>query len=160
MPVTGTTIDATDDELQELVDCVRLLLRDYSVNNILLTKVQFKDTEIRKAIDMSVSEYNAMPPETTTDWRNIPEAILFLGAGRWLMLMESFLQIRNQVSVQTDGLGVVGIDDKYQLYAQQMQQLRNDFLQKARDLKTARNLASGYGSLSSGYAHVSRFHHS
>ena len=158
MPITGEDIDATEDELQELVDCVRLVMRDYALNNHLLREVQFEDKEIRKAVDLAVSEYNALPPETSLDWRNIPEALLFLGTTRWLMLSESFLQIRNQVSVQTDGLGVVGIDDKYQLYNQQMQQLRADFNQKSREVKTARNLATGYGSLSSGYANVSRFH--
>ena len=159
MPITGDNIDVTDEELQELVDCIRLHMRDYAINNVLLQDVQFDDADVRKAINLAVSEYNALPPESSISWRALPDALLILGVGRWLMLSESYLQIRNQVSVQTDGLGVVGIDDKQQQYIQTMQMLRKDFKQGIRDLKTARNLAGGYGTLSSGYANVSRFHH-
>lgn len=153
-------IDVTDEELEEVVACIRMFLRDYATNNILLDDVQFKDKEVRRAIRLVESEFNAIPPLTATDWRQIPEAMLFLGVGRWLMLSESFLQIRNQVSVQTDGLGVVGIDDKHNMYASQAQMLRNDFMQQAKELKVSKNLESGYGGMSSGYANVSRFQHS
>ena len=150
-------IDATEDELQEVADMVRMILRDRAQNNILLGDVQFTDAEIKQALRLAVSDYNAMPPISTYGWRDLPEAILILGACRWLMLSESFLQVRNQVSVQTDGLGVVGIDDKNQLYASMAQQLANEFLQRAREVKTAANLANAYGTLSSGYSYVSRF---
>ncbi len=76
------------------------------------------------------------------------------------MLSESFLQIRNQISVQTDGLGVVGLDDKYQLYYNQMQDLKREFKDGTQQFKYAQNIARGFGSLSSGYANVSRFHQS
>lgn len=157
MPVTGESIDATEDELEELLEAVRMLLRDRSDANILLQDVQFSDEEIKRAVDWTVSEFNSMPPNTQSSWRRLPEDLLFIGVASWLMLTESFLQLRNQVSVPTDGLGVVGIDDKTQYYQQLRSQLKSEFQQKARQIKNEMNIAAGFGSLSSGYAGVSRF---
>ena len=155
-----TTLDVTDEEMQEIVSLCRMILRDFVPNNILLDDVQFPDREIRGALRLTMSDYNAMPPITNTSWRQVPEGLLITGMCRWLMMSESFLQMRNQISVQTDGLGVVGLDDKYQLYASQAAQLKNDFQMQARELKTSRNLESGYGTMSSGYSNVSRFQQS
>jgi hypothetical protein len=159
MAITGIT-DITDAELVEFIECVRLMMRDYGVNNHLLKKVQFEDKDINRAIELTVSQWNSTPPVSNATWRHIPEHTLFLGATRWLMQAESFLQVRNQISVQTDGLGVVGLDDKYQLYYNQMQDLRNEFKQETQERKYANNIAGGFGSLGSGYANVSRFHQS
>jgi hypothetical protein len=156
----STTFDISDEEMKEVVDMCRMILRDFIPNNVLLDDVQFPDREIRGALRLTMSDYNAMPPITSVHWRDLPEGLLITGICRWLMLSESFLQARNQISVQTDGLGVVGLDDKYQLYASQAAQLKNDFMMQARELKTSRNLESGYGTMSSGYANVSRFQHS
>jgi len=158
MAITGAAADITEEELQEFIECVRMMMRDYGVNNHLLKKVQFEDEEISRAIDLTVSQWNSTPPVTSTTWRLIPEHLLFLGTCRWLMQAESFLQVRNQISVQTDGLGVVGLDDKYQLYYNQMQDLRSEFKRETQERKYADNIASGFGSVSSGYANVSRFH--
>ena len=150
--------DPSGPELAEFLESVRMLMRDYAPNNLLLEDTQFKDEEIVRAIRMAVSEYNSMSPSTRITWRALPEDLLFLGVARWLTLSESFLQIRNQVAVPTDGLGVVGIDDKFQLYQSLTEQLKQEFQQRCRMLKNEMNLASGYGSLRSGYAGVSRFY--
>lgn len=157
MAVTGEDPDATDEELEELVEHVKLLLRDRAENNILLHDVQFSPKEIKRAITLTESDFDEMPPQTTFGWRNMPEGMLFLGVASWLMLSESFLQVRNQVSVPTDDLGVVQLDDKAPMYQRLRQQLKAEFDQKARARKNEINIASGYGSLSSGYAAVSRF---
>lgn len=147
----------TDPELQEFTDVIRMILRDKTENNILLGDVQFTDDEIRLAVRMATSEFNSMPPSTAMSWRLIPEDILFLGVATWLMLSESFLQLRNQVSIPSDGLGVIGVDDKTQFYQQLRGSLKQEFIAKMREKKNEMNIASGFGSLSSGYTHVSRF---
>lgn len=159
MSLTGTSINASDAELVELAHCIRMVLRDIPSNNILLDAVQFTDDDIKRAIHLTVSEFNAMPVRTSVSWRHLPEALLFMGAARWLMLSESFLQIRNQVSVPMDGVGTIGIDDKYQLYHNQVQDLKRDFMALSREIKNEMNISSGFGSMSSGYSNVSRFHH-
>ena len=159
MAITGTSVNATEEELQEFVDCIRMVFRDYALNNILLDEVQFDDDEVRRAITLATSRFNSTPVLTNFDWRQIPEDILFHGVAYWLMLSESFLQIRNQVSVPADDLGVIGIDDKFQFYNQQAQQMKATFEQHTRDWKDAYNINRGYGSFHSGYSNVSRFHH-
>lgn len=159
MAVTGLDVNITEAERQEFIDCVRLILRDFALNNILLDEVQFSDAEIDRAIEMATLRFNSTPVLTSFDWRSIPEDILFHGVAYWLMLSESFLQLRNQVSVPADDLGVIGIDDKYQLYTQHAQQMRQTFEQHIRDWKDAYNINRGYGSFHSGYSNVSRFHH-
>lgn len=159
MAITGTTVNITDEERQEFIECVRLIMRDYASNNIMLDDVQFTDKEVDRAITLATSRFNSTPVLSALTWRDIPEDILFHGTAYWLMLSESFLQVRNQVSVPADDLGVIGIDDKMQLYNSLAQQMKADFDQRVRDWKDAMNLASGYGSFSSGYSNVSRFHH-
>ena len=80
-----------------------------------------------------------------------------MGALRYLMQSESFLQIRNQTTVQTDGMGAVGLDDKHPMYQRMTTQLKNDFLAAARKYKNQVNIARGFGGMSSGYQNVTRF---
>ena len=155
-PTTGISI--TDAQREELIECIRMMLRDRAENNILLGRIQFTNAEVDRAIKLATGRYNAMTPLTNVDWTALPEVVLFHGAAYYLMMSESFLQARNQMSVNTDGLGVIGIDDKSQLYQQLAAGLKNDFDNFARSIKTERNMLSTFGCLSSGYAHVSRFH--
>lgn len=157
MAVTTSEIDASDDELEEILDMSRMMMRDKAENNILLADVQFEDKEIKQAMDLAVSEFNSMPPSSNLNWRLIPEDILFVGTASYLMLAESFMQLRNQVSVPTDGMGVVGVDDKSQFYQQLRDTLKREFLRKSRKKKNEMNIAAGFGSMSSGYSNVSRF---
>lgn len=157
MSVSAVKFDAEEDELEELKEMIKLLLRDKSSNNILLADVQFTEEDVENAVKMTVNSFNSMSPRTRMSWRHIPEDLLFLGTASWLMLSESFLQLRNQVSVPTDGMGVVGIDDKTQHYQQLREMLKRDFETKSRQVKNEINIASGFGSMSSGYVNVSRF---
>lgn len=159
MTVTGlsSTIDASDAELDIFREDVRMLMRDVPGNNVLLDDVQFTDEDILRAIRLAANQYNTLPPNGNVGWRLIPEHILFLLTASWLLLSESFLQIRNQVSVPSDGLGVIGIDDKWSQYAQLRESLRAQGLEAAKQYKVQQNLETAYGSLASGYAYVSRF---
>jgi len=157
MTVTGSPLDISDDEYEIFRDDVRMLLRDRAPNNLLLNDVQFTNGDIDRAVKFAVGEYNLVSPVTTVGWRLVPEPVLFLLTASYLMLSESFLQLRNQVSVPTDGLGVIGIDDKSAQYAQMRSILKEEGLNGAKQFKVQQNLESAYGSLSSGYAHVSRF---
>lgn len=157
MGITGTEVDIDEEELEVFRDEVRISLRDFAGMNIILDDVEFTDEDIELAIKRAVRRINAMTPITNFSWRSVPEAILFLGTTRYLMQSESFLQLRNEMRVQSDGMGAVGIDAKFQKYKQAEQTLAQEFLEAARNFKNQVNMNSGFGNLHSGYQHVSRF---
>jgi hypothetical protein len=138
-----------------------MLLRDYGAqSNILLDTVQFSDAELDMATQMALNEFAVMTPISGATNGNIPVSILILGVASWLMLSESFLQIRNQATVQDGDITPIGIDDKNQIYFQLAQSIKADWKSTAKMYKTQLNMEACYGQLSSGYQNVSRFHNS
>ena len=137
---------------------LRLFLRDFAPNNILLDNVQFTSEELEKAINMAADEYQVMPPLIGGSISSIPRHILMLGASAWLMKSESFLQLRNQATYQDADIAPIGIDDKHQLYLALAARLKEEWNATARAYKQSRNMESSYGTISSGYRNVGRFH--
>lgn len=157
MTVTGSSTNVNEPALEELKIKIMMFLRDDADMNILLDDVEFSDLEYRCAIDLAVSGYNVMTPATAVDYSGVPEYVLFHWVAGLLMRSNTFLQARNQVSVPTDNIGVIGLDDKAGLYASMAQSLIGEAKQVGQKYKNQQNLESAYGCLPSGYAHVSRF---
>ena len=61
MPVVGTPTTPTVVSK----DQVRMFMRDYASNNILLDDVQFTDNELNLAMEMAVSALNAVAPNVS-----------------------------------------------------------------------------------------------
>lgn len=146
---TSTTTDVNSDD-------VRMFMRDYANNNLLLDQVEFGEAEVNKALEMAVDEWNAMVPITADTASNIPKSILLLGAAAWLCMSESFLQLRNQATYQDGQVQNVGVDDKHLLYIQMSRALKEEWKTTAREYKKAVNMAGGYGFVGSGYRHTTR----
>lgn len=146
-----------DTRFTEINNMVRLFLRDRAEFNLLLDDVQFSTQDIENAVRLTLSELNVMPPVTSFTIDDTPEYLLVLGTARYLAYSEAFLQVRNQVSFQSDDNEAVGIDDKYALYMQLQNDLRAEWKEAARRFKDNKNAESGYGSMSSGYANVTRY---
>lgn len=145
------------------VDEVRRFMRDYPDKNILLDDVEFSLEDINQAIDHVTSAYNAVTPISSISpegWPANLRYVLLLGVAWYLIKSCAFLQLRNQATVQDGDIAPIGIDDKFPLYMQWHRELKNEWDLLVRQIKTQLNLESGYGSLSSGYVNVSRFHHS
>jgi hypothetical protein len=85
---------------------------------------------------------------------------LLLGTTAYLIKSNAIAQLRNQATYQDGDIAPIGIDDKYPLYNQLFQTLDAEWTELVTRIKTQNNLESAYGSLSSGYRNVSRFHHS
>jgi hypothetical protein len=83
--------------------------------------------------------------------------LLLIGTVRFLLMSESFMQVRNQATVQDGDIAPIGISDKAQLYAQLAQQLKAEWDELSRGVKTQNNMESAYNSLGSGYRNVARF---
>lgn len=137
-----------------------MFMRDRAPKNILLDDVQFTDAELNLALEMAVSAYNAVTPQTNLTPSTFPthlRYVLLIGVVRFLLMSESFLQVRNQATVQDGDISPIGIDDKAALYAQMAQQLKGEWDELVRGIKTQNNMESAYGTMGSGYVNVTRF---
>lgn len=137
-----------------------MFLRDRADRNILLDEVQFTDGEVSFALEMAVSAFNGITPQTNLTPMSFPRHLRYLllvGTAKFLLMTESFLQARNQATVQDGDVSPIGIDDKAALYSQLAKGLKDEWDEQARGVKTQNNLESAYGTLGSGYRNVSRF---
>lgn len=154
MPVVGTPTTPTVVSK----DQVRMFMRDRAPKNILLDDVQFTDDELNLALEMAVGAYNAVTPQTNLTPSTFPNKyVLLIGTVRFLLMSESFLQVRNQATVQDGDIAPIGIDDKAALYSQMAQGLKAEWDELVRGIKTQNNMEAAYDGLGSGYVNVSRF---
>lgn len=138
-------------------DQIRMFLRDYAENNILLDQVQFKDAELNLALEMAVDAFNAVTPVTSFVASGFPNRyVLLLGTARFLMRSESFLQARNQATYQDGDISPIGVDDKAVLYSNLARELKAEWDELVRGIKTQANMEGGYNSVGSGYRNVAR----
>jgi hypothetical protein len=162
MPVIGTpTPPAVVTETE-----IRMWLRDYALGhlpggqgNLLLDDVQFTRDELTFSVKMAVSNFNAITPLSSflVDGSNFPnEYLLLLGVARFLMVSESFHQLRNQASVQDGDIAPSGIYDKSQAYLGLAQMLKAEWDQLTRMMKNQFNMEGAYSYLGSGYKNVGR----
>lgn len=141
-------------------DQVRMFMRDRADKNILLDDVQFTDDELNLAMEMAVSAFNAVTPQTRHSPSSFPEHlryVLLIGTVRFVLMSESFMQVRNQATYQDGDIAPIGIDDKAALYSQMAQGLKAEWDELVRGVKTQNNAESIYTTLGSGYRNVSRY---
>jgi len=156
MPVVGTP--TTPVIISK--DQVRMFLRDRADRNILLDDVQFAYEDLNLALEMATSAFNAVTPQSYFTPSTFPENlqyVLLIGTVRFLLMSESFLQVRNQATYQDGDIAPIGIDDKQAAYAQLAQVLKAEWDELVRGVKTQNNMEGGYNSLGSGYRYVGRF---
>lgn len=137
-----------------------MFMRDRADKNILLDDVQFTPNELDLAMEMTVSAYNGVTPQTNLTPSTFPthlRYLLMIGTVRFLLMSESFMQVRNQATVQDGDISPIGIDDKAALYSQMAAQLKAEWDEQVRGIKTQNNMESAYGTLGSGYRNVTRF---
>ena len=142
-------------------DEIRQWMRDFvgggapvpgtGVINILLDGVEFADSDIDLAVNMTVDRYNVMTPMTMLSMDLIPKTLLMYGAVGHLLQSESFRQLRNQATVSDADVQPIGIDDKAPAYTQAARLMFEKFDELAKNVKIQRNMESMYGGISSGY---------
>ena len=159
MPVVGTPTTPVIVS----VDQLRMFLRDYAngLGNILLDDVQFTSKEINFAAEMATSAFNAVTPQsylTAATWPPNLQYVLLIGTARFLMMSESFAQIRAQATYQDGDVVNIGVSDKMSQYSQLAQLLKAEWDELVRGIKTQNNMEGCYTDLGSGYRNVSRFH--
>lgn len=162
MPVVGTP--APQSIVTE--DMIRMWLRDYALGhlpggqgNLILDDVQFTRDELTFATRMAVSNFNAITPISNylANGSNFPnEYLLLLGTARFLMISESFHQLRNQANAQDGDIAPSSIYDKAQAYLGLAQALKGEWDELTRMMKNQFNMEGAYSYLGSGYKNVGR----
>lgn len=143
----------------QLCDYTRMLMRDRGEKNFLLNYVaQFSKDEILRAAELAAMKYGVMTPPSLVgiNWQQIPDYLAILGAVMYLLSSEAFLQLRNQASMSTDDMEMVGIDDKWAQYLQLKSDVANEWEGLAKSYKISQNAEQFYGSIPSGYRNIGR----
>ena len=139
---------------QTIADDVREFMRDYAFQNELVDGFESTDSQIKRAIDMTISRYNMLAPRSvvyTVD--NFPVDLKYIaisGAVGHLLKSISIVQLRNQLTY-TDGGVHVGLTDKHQLYRAMGAELLAEFDDMATKDKITRNLDAAWGDVHSPY---------
>lgn len=140
MPVT-----LPSNESPLTVDDIRLFLRDQPDYNPLLDDVEFKNSDIERAMRLTVAKYNVITPQTSlTSYAQLNEWLLLCGVCCILFRSEGARQLRNQVTAQDGNIAPVGLDEKQSLYAQWADRFCAEFDQLAKQAKIQNNMESIY----------------
>jgi hypothetical protein len=75
-----------------------------------------------------------------------------------LLNSEALRQLRNQATVQDGDVQPIGIDDKFQLYQNASNWMKEQFKELAQRIKVQLNMRGAWGGLASGYANTARNH--
>ena len=124
---------------------VREYLSDYPDTNLLLDKEEFSDTFIELAMDLAISDFNAMPPRGVTTINDFPSKGVLLYGTCWQMYQgRAALMARNHLTY-TDGGLQIPVEEKFELYMSLASNFRALYAESARALKNHINLESGWG---------------
>jgi len=156
MPITATPVTSIP---VLTVEEVRVYMRDAPKYNKLLDDFHFTQREVDFAIDLTVDEFNTLPPPIGNyTINNFPsKELLILGVIGHLLNAEAILQLRNQITATDGDIAPVDIDNKMAQYQQLGSYYREMFRQKAQLVKQKINIEKCYGTIPSGYAGVSRY---
>lgn len=155
MPVVGTP--TTPSVISR--DQIRMFMRDRADNNILLDDVQFSNAELDLAIELTVSNFNSITPMSSFTPSSFPtnlRYVLIIGTVKYLLMSESFSQVRSSAVYQDGDLSSLGLSEKAAIYAELSRGCKAEFDELSRSIKNQLNMEGTYNSLGSGYKNVSR----
>lgn len=131
--------------LRDLVEQIRLFMRDSPDTNRLIAGFEHSNRQIVWAIADTLDDYNTTPPFTNLALENIPSRhVLIRGVVCTLLESVGLLQTRNQISFSDGGLQV-GLNDKTPAIMQWLGLLRNTYEEKKKQQKIAMNIESAWG---------------
>ena len=113
MPVVGTPVAPSPSPSIISIDVVRAFLRDYPEKNPLLDDVEFSDEELTTSVARAVDFANMVDRPANWTYSDFPNKLLLLmGAVSYLLMSESFRQLRNEAIYQDGNIQPVGLDNK------------------------------------------------
>ncbi len=133
-------------------------VRDYLVdspeNNHLLDGIEFTDKRIELCKKAALSDYNVIPPRSNiTEETFLSFGLMLDGICYHLFKGQLALAARNQMSYTDGGLNIP-IEERFTYYQYLMDFYRQQFQQKATELKKEINMESMWGSISSDYVNL------
>jgi hypothetical protein len=156
----GPVVPSFPVPIQQLINTVRMYLRDYPELNRLIQGVENSDRMIMWAIADAIDDWNSTPPLIpAASLESFPSKSLLL-RGTVIALLESLglLMTRNHLTFSDGGIQV-GVSDKTPLIQSWLQLLGNKYEEKKLKLKIAINIELGWGhGLSSEYLWTNGFY--
>lgn len=131
---------------------LRLFMRDTPAFNRLIRREESDAELIDFAIEMAISDYNTtMPPVGFITLLNYPSLYLLIhGAAIQLLKTQGLLQSRNELSYSAGGSSFQR-SNKTNYYMSWMTNFANEYENKKRSLKMAKNVSHGWGGIASEY---------
>ena len=151
MSIQGTPTNSSPKYNNWVVtpDQVRDFMRDFPDKNILVDGVEFEDSEVERALKMTISMGNAIARPTSYSVTNFPnDYVLLMGVCSYLLKSEGLRQLRNEAMYQDGNIQPVGLDNKQQSYAALAAQYLQEFTQMLTAIKIQENMTS-FGQMSS-----------
>ncbi len=131
---------------------VREFVSDYAPNNYLIEGEEFTDAFIHLCRDLSIDEWNTIPPFSKVTLSTFPSKSALLYGTLWKMFDgRAALLARNTMSYSDAGVSIA-IEERSELYRGLASGFRDSFQSSAKSLKQHLNLEEGWGSVSSEYA--------
>ena len=143
----------TNDQVREYVKDIDIL------NKLPDGHLQSWDSLIDLARQLTIGDFNRMPPVTTYTADNAPDgtdAIILYGILHHLANAEAERQLRNNVTYSAQGLNV-GIDDKFAMYNQLAQYYKGLFGSEAASYKQYLNEMEAWGGSHSPYLNINAY---
>ncbi len=140
---------------------IRMFMRDQPDYNILMDDIEFRDSDIVRAMRLTVAKWNAIPPITNlVSPSQLNEWVLLCGVCCILLKSEGLRQKRNQLTVQDGNIAPVGLDEKEAIYLKWSMIFCEEFDTLAKQAKIQQNMESILGPnkcLRSGYYYIGRW---
>lgn len=125
---------------------VREFIRDFPELNRLTQGYEHSPRMIKMCMDLAIDEWNTTPPLDSRSAESFPSRVVLLYLTIFHLLFSvNLLRARNALPYSDGGFSV-SLENTEQLYKQTMGMLRGYVDPKIRDLKTAINIAGGWGS--------------
>jgi hypothetical protein len=143
------------ERLEKARRYLRLFLRDTPELNKLIRKQESDAEMLDFAIEMTISDWNSTSPFIgNTHIGNYPSLYLLMhGAVIQILKSQGLYQARNELNYQAGGSSFTRFN-KSSYYMNWMINLANDYENKKRNMKIARNIANGYGGVASEYDRI------
>jgi len=131
---------------------LRLFLRDTPQLNRLIRKEESDNEMLDFALEMTVSDWNSTSPFIDrVDINNYPSLYLLMhGSVIQILKSQGLYQARNELTYQAGGSSFSRFN-KSSYYMNWMINLANDYENKKRNMKIAKNITGGFGGVASEY---------